>query len=169
MVRGEKGGKKVTHLGPFALLSVSQKGGIVDFARGLCSLGFQLIATSGTLKLLREEGVPVTSLEKITGFPEIFSGRIKTLHPKILGGILMRRDNKKDREEAKKHGMPLIDLVVVNLYPFEEKSKMNLEERKLLEEIDIGGVTLLRAAVKNYKDVLVVIDPDDYELSLIHI
>jgi len=166
LVRGEKGGKKVTHLGPVALLSVYEKRGIVDFARGLCSLGFKLISTSGTLRVLQKEGVPVTSIEKITGFPEIFSGRIKTLHPKILGGILMRRDNKKDREEAKKHGMPLIDLVVVNLYPFEEKSKMNLEERKLLEEIDIGGVTLLRAAVKNYKDVLVVTDPDDYESVL---
>jgi phosphoribosylaminoimidazolecarboxamide formyltransferase/IMP cyclohydrolase len=144
-----------------ALLSVSNKDGIIEFAKGLADLGVELIATGGTARLLGESGLDCTPVEDVTGFPEILAGRVKTLHPKILGGILARRAV--DLEEIDAHGIGTIDLVAVNLYPFERAA---FEERRtqadILEEIDIGGVTLIRAAAKNHPDVAVVTCPDRY-------
>lgn len=146
-----------------ALLSVSDKTGLSDLARGLHELGVQLLSTGGTARHIRELGIPVREVAEVTGFPEILGGRVKTLHPAIAGGILARRDNEKDAEDLKKHGITPIDLVVCNLYPFEKKieeGEKNLEV--LVEEIDIGGVTLLRAAAKNWKHVVVVSSPTQY-------
>jgi len=146
-----------------ALLSVYKKDGILDFARGLQSLGVELISTGGTFALLKKAGVAVQEVSSYTGFPEIMGGRVKTLHPMIHGGILVKRDDPKHQEEAEKIGIPPIDLVVVNLYPFKEtiaRPSVTLEEA--IENIDIGGPTMLRAAAKNYKDVVVVVDPNDY-------
>lgn len=163
MVKGEKGGNEVKDSGPFALISVSDKRGIVEFARGLIALGFEIIATGGTAKVLEEARLPVIPINEITGIPEIMDGRVKTLSPKILGGILARREKAKDLEEAKQYGIPFIDIVTVNLYPFEKRAREGLPEEELLEEIDIGGVALIRASVKNYRNVIVVTDPDDYK------
>lgn len=146
-----------------ALLSVSDKTGLSDLARGLHELGVELLSTGGTARYIRELGIPVREVAEVTGFPEILGGRVKTLHPVIAGGILARRDNEKDVEDLKKHGITPIDLVVCNLYPFErkiEEGEKNLEV--LVEEIDIGGVTLLRAAAKNWKYVVVVSSPAQY-------
>ncbi|MCS7242234.1 bifunctional phosphoribosylaminoimidazolecarboxamide formyltransferase/IMP cyclohydrolase [Candidatus Caldatribacterium sp.] len=146
-----------------ALLSVSDKTGLGDLARGLHELGVQLLSTGGTARYIRDLGIPVREVAEVTGFPEILGGRVKTLHPVIAGGILARRDKPEDVEDLKKHGIPLIDLVVCNLYPFERKiaeGEKNLEV--LVEEIDIGGVTLLRAAAKNWKYVVVVSSPTQY-------
>lgn len=146
-----------------ALLSVSDKTGLGDLALGLHQLGIQIISTGGTARHLRELGIPVTEVSAVTGFPEILGGRVKTLHPVIEGGILARRDKPEDLEDLKKHGITPIDLVVCNLYPFEKK--MEEGERNLdvlVEEIDIGGVTLLRAAAKNWKYVVVVSSPAQY-------
>ncbi|MCX7730639.1 MAG: bifunctional phosphoribosylaminoimidazolecarboxamide formyltransferase/IMP cyclohydrolase PurH, partial [Candidatus Caldatribacterium sp.] len=143
-----------------ALLSVSDKTGLGDLARGLHELGVQLLSTGGTARYIRDLGIPVREVAEVTGFPEILGGRVKPLHPVIAGGILARRDKPEDVEDLKKHGIPLIDLVVCNLYPFERKiaeGEKNLEV--LVEEIDIGGVTLLRAAAKNWKYVVVVSSP----------
>ncbi len=138
-----------------ALLSVSDKTGIENFARKLIDVGFEIVSTGGTQKALAAAGIPVTSAEDITKFPECFGGRVKTMHPLIMGGILFRRDNSDDVREAKKLGITPIDLVVVNLYPFAEKQD--------IEQIDIGGPTLLRSAAKNHAHVTVVCDPADYE------
>lgn len=146
-----------------ALISVSDKRGIVDFAKELLSLGFELISTGGTAKTLRESGLPVTDVSDYTGFPEMLDGRLKTLHPKIHGGLLARRNNQKDMEDIKRHDIKPIDMVVVNLYPFEETiSKPNVTFEEAIENIDIGGPTMLRAASKNFQDVAVVVDPEDY-------
>jgi phosphoribosylaminoimidazolecarboxamide formyltransferase/IMP cyclohydrolase len=146
-----------------ALISVSDKRGIVDFAKELVSLGFELISTGGTAKKLRESGIPVIDVSDYTGFPEMLDGRLKTLHPKIHGGLLARRDNKKDMEDIESHDIKLIDMVVVNLYPFEDTvSKPNVTFEEAIENIDIGGPTMLRAASKNFQNVAVVVDPDDY-------
>lgn len=146
-----------------ALISVSDKTGLVDFARGLSELGIEIFSTGGTETLLSEAGVPVRGIQELTGFPEMLGGRVKTLHPVVYGGILALRENVGHLAELQRHGVTLIDLVVVNLYPFLEtirRASGGLPEA--LENIDIGGPTLLRAAAKNFSDVLAVSDPRDY-------
>ncbi len=146
-----------------ALLSVSDKTGLVEFARALHDLGVEILSTGGTAKLLAAHGLPVIEVSDWTGFPEMLDGRLKTLHPKIHGGILARRDDPRHRQALAAHGIAPIDLVVVNLYPFEmtaARADSSLEE--LVEQIDIGGPTLLRAAAKNHAFVTVVVDSADY-------
>ncbi len=146
-----------------ALMSVSNKRGIVDFAKELSSMGIEILSTGGTAKSLRDSGIPVVEVSDYTGFPEMLDGRLKTLHPKIHGGLLSRRSNPRDMEDIKKHDIEPIDMVVVNLYPFEETvSKPGVTFDEAIENIDIGGPTMLRAASKNFQDVAVVVDPDDY-------
>ncbi len=146
-----------------ALISVSDKAGLVEFARGLKQLGVEILSTGGTAKLLAQNGVQVTEVSDYTGFPEMLDGRVKTLHPKVHGGILGRRDLKGHVEAMKSHGIPPIDLVVVNLYPFEQTvAKPNCPLDEAIENIDIGGPTLLRAAAKNHGAVTVVVDSADY-------
>ncbi|KKT74623.1 MAG: Bifunctional purine biosynthesis protein PurH [Candidatus Peregrinibacteria bacterium GW2011_GWA2_44_7] len=150
-----------------ALLSVSDKEGLLELARGLAAHGVELLSTGGTAKLLREAGVPVIEIGDYTGFPEIMGGRVKTLHPLVHGGILMDRSNEAHRADAEKNGIQPIDLVVVNLYPFQKTvSRDDVTEEQAIEEIDIGGVTLLRAAAKNFKDVTVVTASKDYAVVL---
>lgn len=147
-----------------ALISVSDKEGIVNLANALHSFGVEILSTGGTAKALSDAGVPVKEVSDYTGFPEMLDGRLKTLHPKIHGGLLYRRDNPKDMEDIKKHGIEPIDMVVVNLYPFEETiSKPNVPFSEAIENIDIGGPTMLRSASKNFQDVVVVVDPTDYD------
>ena len=149
---------------PIALLSVTDKTGLVPFARGLSELGFKLLSTGGTAKLLREQGVPVTDVAEFTGSPEILGGRVKTLHPQIHGGILVDRDRPEQIAEAAKHGIKPIDLVVVNLYQFvSEAVAKGLDLESAIEHIDIGGPTMLRAAAKNWRHTLPVMDPHDYD------
>ena len=150
-----------------AILSVSDKTGLVDFARGLEELGFELFSTGGTKKALTEAGISVRSVSDLTGFPEILDGRVKTLHPAVHGGILARRNLTAHVAELEQNKMGFIDLVAVNLYPFRAtvaKPEVSLDEA--LENIDIGGPTMIRAAAKNFPDVLVVVDPADYESLL---
>src|SRR2546430_10210613 len=148
---------------PRALISVSDKSGLIDFARGLAARGFELVSTGGTAKALQQAGLPVIGISEVTGFPEMMDGRVKTLHPLVHGGILARRARPDDLASAATHGITLIDLVVVNLYPF-VKAASNPETPfdGLIEEIDIGGPSLVRAAAKNFQDVLVVVSPADY-------
>jgi phosphoribosylaminoimidazolecarboxamide formyltransferase / IMP cyclohydrolase len=148
---------------PRALLSVSDKTGIVDLGRGLAARGFELVSTGGTAKTLAAAGLPVTSVSDITGFPEMLDGRVKTLHPALHGGILARRDRPDDLAAIARHNIGLVDVVVVNLYPF-VKAAANPATPfdALVEEIDIGGPSLVRAAAKNFRGVLVVVDPADY-------
>lgn len=147
-----------------ALLSVFDKNGIVEFARKLAALRIEILSTGGTAKLLREEGVSVTDVSEFTGWPEMLDGRVKTLHPKVHGGLLYRRDNPEDQRQAAEQGIAPIDLVAVNLYPFEETAaKAYLPAEELIENIDIGGPTMLRSAAKNFESVTVVTDPSDYE------
>ena len=146
-----------------AIISVSDKRGVIDFARHLSRLGFELISTGGTLRQLAEAGLPVGSVTEVTGFPEAFGGRVKTLHPLIHGGILFRRGNPDDERMRAQLGIEPIDLVVVNLYPFREtirRPETTVDEA--IEQIDIGGPTLIRAAAKNVESVAVVVHPDDY-------
>lgn len=147
-----------------ALLSVSDKRGLVDFATALVRQhGYTLLSTGGTAKLLAEAGLPVTEVGTHTGFPEIMEGRVKTLHPKIHGGLLCRRDKADHLAQAQKNGIELIDLVVVNLYPFEQTvAKPHVEFEEAIENIDIGGPSMLRSAAKNHESVTVVCDPSDY-------
>src|SRR5215469_11606506 len=146
-----------------ALLSVYDKTGIVEFARRLAALKIELLSTGGTAKLLRESGVPVKDVSDFTSWPEMLGGRVKTLHPKVHGGLLYRREHPEDRKQAKEHGIAPIDLVVVNLYPFEATAaKEYLPPEELIENIDIGGPTMLRSAAKNFESVTVVTDPTDY-------
>jgi phosphoribosylaminoimidazolecarboxamide formyltransferase / IMP cyclohydrolase len=150
-----------------ALLSVSDKSGIVEFAKSLSELGVRLLSTGGTAKLLADAGLPVTEVADYTGFPEMLDGRVKTLHPKVHGGILARRDLPEHMAALEKHDIPTIDLLVVNLYPFVEtvsKEECSLEDA--IENIDIGGPTMLRSAAKNHRDVTVIIDPADYATVL---
>jgi phosphoribosylaminoimidazolecarboxamide formyltransferase/IMP cyclohydrolase len=150
-----------------AVISVSNKKGIVEFAKALNSMGVEILSTGGTAKALRDAGIPVKDVSEHTGSPEMLDGRVKTLHPKIHGGLLSRRDNPKDMEEIKKHGIETIDMVVVNLYPFEETiSRPGVTFAEAIENIDIGGPTMLRSASKNFQDVAVVVDPSDYEKVL---
>ncbi|BCB95668.1 bifunctional purine biosynthesis protein PurH [Dissulfurispira thermophila] len=146
-----------------ALISVSDKRGIVDFAKELSLMGIEILSTGGTAKSLRDAGIAVTEVSDYTGFPEMLDGRLKTLHPKIHGGLLARRSNAKDMDDIQRHDIKPIDMVVVNLYPFEETiSKPGVTFEDAIENIDIGGPTMLRAASKNFQDVIVVVDPDDY-------
>jgi len=145
-----------------ALLSVSDKTGIIDFAKGLTEAGFEILSTGGTKKALEEAGIAVTAVEDVTKFPECFSGRVKTLHPAIAGGILFRRGDKEHEAQATELDIAPIDLVCVNLYPFEQAAKEGAEGAELIEQIDIGGPSLLRAAAKNHAHVTVVCDPTDY-------
>ncbi len=146
-----------------ALLSVSDRTGLVDFARALAGMRFGLLATGGTAAHLVAAGLPVTNVSDLTGFPEVFGGRVKTLHPKLFGGILFDRAEERDRGEAEAAGVSPIDLVAVNLYPFEETvAKADVAFREAIEKIDVGGPSLLRAAAKNHAHVGVVCDPSDY-------
>ncbi|MCU0795297.1 MAG: bifunctional phosphoribosylaminoimidazolecarboxamide formyltransferase/IMP cyclohydrolase [Akkermansiaceae bacterium] len=146
-----------------ALLSVSDKTGLAEFAQQLHELGVQLLSTGGTAKALREAGLPVTDVSDFTGAPELFEGRVKTLHPKVHGGLLHKRDDAEHLAQAKAHDIPAIDLVVVNLYPFEETvAKPGVTLVEAIENIDIGGPSMLRSAAKNHASVTVVTDPADY-------
>jgi phosphoribosylaminoimidazolecarboxamide formyltransferase/IMP cyclohydrolase len=148
---------------PRALLSVSDKTGIVDVARALASRGFELVSTGGTARALAGAGLAVTGVSELTGFPEMMDGRVKTLHPALHGGILARRDRPDDLAALERHGIGLVDVVIVNLYPFvKAASNPATTFDALVEEIDIGGPSLVRAAAKNFRGVLVVVDPADY-------
>ena len=150
-----------------ALISVSDKTGVVEFAKGLVALGWEILSTSGTMKLLKESGVPVTSVSDVTGFPEICDGRVKTLHPKIHGALLARRDIPEHMKELRDNGIDTIDLVCVNLYPFRETiAKPDVTMEDAVEHIDIGGPSMLRSAAKNWESVTVVCNPADYETIL---
>ena len=150
-----------------ALISVSDKTGIVEVARELRSLGVELISTGGTYKKLQEEGIEAMEISDLTGFPECLDGRVKTLHPMVHAGLLAMRNNEQHMKQIKELGVKPIDLVFVNLYPFKETMmKENVTREESIENIDIGGPTMLRAAAKNYQDVAVVIDPKDYEIVL---
>jgi phosphoribosylaminoimidazolecarboxamide formyltransferase/IMP cyclohydrolase len=146
-----------------ALISVTDKSGIVEFARSLEKLGVEILSTGGTARALRDGGVTVLDVSDYTGFPEMMDGRVKTLHPKVHGGLLGRRDNQQDLQMMEKHDIKSIDLVIVNLYQFEltvAKQGCTLEEA--VENIDIGGPSMIRSAAKNFKDVTVITDPSDY-------
>lgn len=150
-----------------ALISVSDKTGVVEFAKGLVALGWEILSTSGTMKLLKESGVSVTSVSDVTGFPEICDGRVKTLHPKIHGALLARRDIPEHMKELKDNDIDTIDLVCVNLYPFRETiAKPDVTMEDAVEHIDIGGPSMLRSAAKNWESVTVVCNPADYETIL---
>lgn len=150
-----------------ALISVSDKTGIVDFAKGLEKNGVEIISTGGTFKKLKEEGVNVKEISELTGFPECLDGRVKTLHPKVHAGILAIRDKKEHMDQLKELGIDTIDFVVVNLYPFKQTIlKDGVTREECIENIDIGGPTMLRSAAKNYQDVAVITNPEDYEVVL---
>ncbi len=146
-----------------ALISVSDKKGIVEFARSLSALGVEIVSTGGTASLLRQNGVAVKDVSELTGFPEMMDGRVKTLHPKIHGGILALRDHPEHLAQMKAHGIVPIDLIVVNLYPFEATVARGASFSEIVEQIDIGGPTMVRAAAKNHGHVAVVVDLSDYE------
>jgi phosphoribosylaminoimidazolecarboxamide formyltransferase / IMP cyclohydrolase len=150
-----------------ALLSVSDKRGLVDFAVGLAELDWEIVSTGGTADALRKAGLSVVLVEQVTGFPEMMDGRVKTLHPKVHGGLLARRAHPGDRAALAQHGITPIDLVAVNLYPFRETvAKPGVTLEQAIEQIDIGGPSMLRSAAKNHQDVIVVVDPDDYPVVL---
>jgi len=150
-----------------ALISVSNKSGLVEFARELEKQGVEIISTGGTAKLLREEKIKATDISTFTGFPEILEGRVKTLHPKVHGALLYLREDKEHEAAAREHGIEPIDLVVVNLYPFEETIvKPGVKLAEAIAQIDIGGPSMLRSASKNYQSVTVVVDPADYQAVL---
>ncbi|MBK5101591.1 MAG: IMP cyclohydrolase [Desulfobacteraceae bacterium] len=150
-----------------AIVSVTDKTGIVDFAKELSKLGVGILSTGGTARALREGGISVTDISDYTGFPEMMDGRVKTLHPKVHGGLLGLRDNPEHVRMMAQHGIKTIDMVVVNLYQFEKtvaKDGVTLDEA--IENIDIGGPSMLRSSAKNFKYVTVVVDPSDYEVVL---
>ena len=150
-----------------AIISVSDKSGIGSFAKSLAQMGVEILSTGGTARTLREQGVPVIDISDYTGFPEMMDGRVKTLHPKVHGGLLGQRSKKEHVQQMKDHGILPIDLVAVNLYPFEATvAKENCSLEDAIENIDIGGPTMLRSAAKNYPDVTVLVDPEDYALVL---
>ncbi len=150
-----------------ALISLTDKSGIVEFARGLREFNIEILSTGGTARLLREAGVPVREVSEVTGFPEMLDGRVKTIHPRIAGGILAIRADEEHMRALAAHDIPPIDMVVVNLYAFEKAAaKPGITVPELTENIDIGGPTLIRAASKNYQDVAVVVSPADYEAVL---
>ena len=146
-----------------ALISVSDKTGVVDFAKELAELGFEIVSTGGTAKAIADAGIPCTGVSDITGFPECLDGRVKTLHPAIHAGVLAMRSNPEHMKQIEQVGVVPIDVVCINLYPFKQtilKEGVTLEEA--IENIDIGGPTMIRAAAKNWQDVAVVVDPADY-------
>jgi phosphoribosylaminoimidazolecarboxamide formyltransferase/IMP cyclohydrolase len=146
-----------------ALVSVYDKTGLVDFARELAALGIEIVSTGGTARLLREAGIAVRDVSELTGWPEMLGGRVKTLHPKVHGGILFQRSKPEDRKQAAEHSIVPIDLVVVNLYPFSQTAaKPGVTPEDLIENIDIGGPAMVRSAAKNFQSVTVVVDPADY-------
>jgi phosphoribosylaminoimidazolecarboxamide formyltransferase/IMP cyclohydrolase len=146
-----------------ALISVTDKSGIVEFARSLEKAGIEILSTGGTAKTIRETGIKVTDISEYTGFPEMMDGRVKTLHPKVHGGLLARRDHPVDIQMMKTHGIKNIGLVVVNLYQFEKTvAKSGCTIKEAIENIDIGGPSMLRSAAKNFKYVTVIVDPSDY-------
>ncbi len=149
-----------------ALVSVTNKEGIVEFAKGLEKLGFEIVSTGGTLNKLVEEGVKAIAIDDVTGFPEMLDGRVKTLHPLVHGGLLYLRDNEEHVKTVEKHGIHAIDLVCVNLYEFEKALKAGKPMAEMIENIDIGGPSMIRSAAKNFKDVLIVTDPKDYSSVL---
>src|SRR5213075_2810329 len=147
-----------------AILSVTDKSGIVEFAKVLAELGVELVSTGGTAKLLRESGVSVHDISELTGFPEMLDGRVKTLHPKVHGGILHMRSKKEHVAAVAQHGIQAIDMVVVNLYAFEKTAeKPGVEFDEVIENIDIGGPSMVRSAAKNFRDVAIVTSPADYD------
>ena len=151
----------------YALLSVSDKTGIVDFAEGLVRAGYTIISSGGTHAVLQAEGIPVTKVSEYTGSPEILNGRVKTLHPKIHGGILAQRGNPKHDIDRNANDIGLIDIVAVNLYPFKETvSKPDVTLEEAIENIDIGGPSMVRSAAKNYRDVAVLTNPNQYGIYL---
>lgn len=149
-----------------ALISVSNKEGIIPFAKELESLGYEIISTGGTFKLLKENSIKVTSVDEVTRFKECFNGRVKTLNPYIHGGILYQRDNEEHKKEAKELNIEGIDLVCVNLYPFKETIEKTDDFNEIIENIDIGGPTMVRSSAKNFKDVLIVISNSDYSKTI---
>jgi len=150
-----------------ALISVSDKTGIVELAKELSSMGIEIISTGGTQKILSDSGIKVINISDITGFPECLDGRVKTLHPKVHGGLLAMRSNPEHMRQIKELGIEPIDMVIINLYPFKQTIlKENVELEEAIENIDIGGPTMLRAAAKNYQDVVVIVDPADYKTVL---
>src|ERR1044071_1092594 len=152
---------------PRALISVSDKRGIVEFARGLTELGWEIVSTGGTAGALRQADVAVTTVEQVTGFPEIVDGRVKTLHPAIHAGLLARPDLEGHLRELEAHKILRFDLVAVNLYPFQATiSRPSVRHEDAVENIDIGGPSMLRSAAKNYENVIAVVDPTDYRWVL---
>ena len=150
-----------------ALISLTDKSGIEDFAKELDGLGIEILSTGGTAKKIRDAGIAVTDVSDFTGFPEMLDGRVKTLHPLVHGGILNQRDNEQHRKQCNEHNIKNIDLIAVNLYAFEKTvADPNCSLADAIENIDIGGPTLLRASAKNFHDVTVIVDPYDYELVL---
>ncbi len=145
-----------------ALISVSDKTGVAEFARELSGLGWQIIATGGTMEMLRRSGIETINISDVTGFPEICDGRVKTLHPKVHGGLLARRDDESHVKALRDNDIEYIDLVCVNLYPFRRTiEREGVEIDEAIDNIDIGGPSMLRSAAKNYRDVTVVCDPSD--------
>jgi len=150
-----------------AIISVTDKAGVVEFAKSLSKFGVEILSTGGTAKALRQGGVSVMDISDYTGFPEMLDGRVKTLHPKVHGGLLGMRDNPEHVRIMKEHGIKNIDMIVVNLYQFEKTvAKEGVTIDEAIENIDIGGPTMLRSSAKNYKDVTVIVDPADYALVL---
>jgi len=149
-----------------ALVSVSDKTGLIDFARALAELGVELLSTGGTGAALAAAGIPATDVSAVTGFPEMMDGRVKTLHPKIHGGLLALRNDPEHAAAMAAHGIAGIDLLIVNLYPFEEALKRKLSHPEMIENIDIGGPAMIRAAAKNHGYVTVVVEPEDYDFVL---
>jgi phosphoribosylaminoimidazolecarboxamide formyltransferase/IMP cyclohydrolase len=146
-----------------ALISLTDKSGIEGFARDLAELGVEILSTGGTAKKIREAGIPVKDVSEFTGFPEMLDGRVKTLHPKVHGGILNQRENTEHQRQCLEHGLKPIDLIAVNLYAFEKTvADPGCLLGDAIENIDIGGPTMLRAAAKNFHDVTVIVDPADY-------
>ncbi|MGB5686493.1 MAG: IMP cyclohydrolase [Candidatus Electrothrix sp.] len=153
-----------------ALISLTDKSGIEDFAKALTEMGIEILSTGGTAKKMRDNGIPVTDVSEFTGFPEMLDGRVKTLHPLVHGGILNQRKNADHQQQCTEHGIKPIDIVAVNLYAFEKTvtdPKCTLGDA--IENIDIGGPTLLRASAKNFQDVTVIVDPADYDQVLAEI
>ena len=152
-----------------ALISVSDKSGLEKIVQSLKEYDVKIVSTGGTSKSISEMGAEVTDVSSITNFPEMMDGRVKTLHPNVHGALLSKRDNNEHVQSQKDHGIEDIDLIIVNLYPFEETIKSQDNEEICIENIDIGGPAMLRSAAKNHKFVTVITDVNDYDLSLIHI
>ncbi|HET7840566.1 MAG TPA: bifunctional phosphoribosylaminoimidazolecarboxamide formyltransferase/IMP cyclohydrolase, partial [Terriglobia bacterium] len=150
-----------------ALVSVSDKTGVAEFAAGLAAHGVEILSTGGTARLLRDKGMKIRDVAQVTGYPEMLDGRVKTLHPKVHGGILAIRSNAQHRAQAEAQGIEFIDLVAVSLYPFEKTAaKPGVSFEELIENIDIGGPSMIRSAAKNFEDVTVIVDPEDYAVVL---